>query len=155
MTVPPHLALVTFRRRLLRCHGTILAIVALAAAGATTGGRITGTGPFGFMHQNPWAWVGLVQAYLLITIIATLLVLESSSEASSSTLSSTRSTGPLRATVAANPSHAVAGDSPPTFGESWPRRSSGAVVIHHAPDMRTRARRQPGSHDNGLCGIRE
>jgi hypothetical protein len=34
-----------------------------------------GAGPFGFMHQNPMVWVGLIQAYLLMTIIAVLLVL--------------------------------------------------------------------------------
>jgi hypothetical protein len=74
MTAPPAPATVTFRRRLLRFHGTVLATVALAATVATTAARITGAGPFGFMRQNPWAWVGLVQAYLLMTIIAALLV---------------------------------------------------------------------------------
>jgi hypothetical protein len=34
-----------------------------------------GTGPFGFMRQNPMIWVGLIQAYLLMTIIAVLLIL--------------------------------------------------------------------------------
>jgi hypothetical protein len=38
---------------------------------------MTGAGPFGFMRQNPMAWVGLIQAYLLMTIIAVLLVLGS------------------------------------------------------------------------------
>jgi hypothetical protein len=66
------------RRRLLRIHGTILTVVALGSAIATTLGRITGTGLFGFMRQNPMAWVGLMQAYLLITIIAVLLILGSS-----------------------------------------------------------------------------
>jgi hypothetical protein len=74
MASTPISTIVTFRRRLLRCHGTILATVALAATAATTAARITGVGPFGFMHQNPWAWIGLVQAYLLMTIIAVLLV---------------------------------------------------------------------------------
>jgi hypothetical protein len=67
----------TFRRRLLRIHGTILTLVALASAVSTTIGRITGTGPFGFMKQNPMVWVGLIQAYLLMAIIAVLLVLGS------------------------------------------------------------------------------
>jgi hypothetical protein len=39
---------------------------------------MTGAGVFGFMHQNPMVWVGLIQAYLLMTIIAVLLVLGSS-----------------------------------------------------------------------------
>jgi hypothetical protein len=64
-----------FRRRLLQIHGTILTLVALGSALATTIGWVTGTGPFGFMHQNPMVWVGLIQAYLLMTIIAVLLVL--------------------------------------------------------------------------------
>jgi hypothetical protein len=67
----------TFRRRLLRIHGTILTLVALGSALATTIGWMTGAGPFGFMRQNPMVWVGLIQAYLLMTIIAVLLVLGS------------------------------------------------------------------------------
>ncbi|MBX6314688.1 MAG: hypothetical protein IRY99_17500 [Isosphaeraceae bacterium] len=58
-------------------HGSILTLVALGNAIATTIGRATGTGPFGFMQQNPMVWVGLIQAYLLMTIIAVLLVLGS------------------------------------------------------------------------------
>jgi len=68
----------TFRRRLLRVHGTLLTLVALASAVATTLGWRTGSGPFGFMQQNPMVWVGLIQAYLLMTIIAVLLILGSS-----------------------------------------------------------------------------
>ncbi|MGH9972125.1 MAG: hypothetical protein ACREBG_30640 [Pyrinomonadaceae bacterium] len=67
-----------FRRRLLRIHGTILTLVALSSAVATTLGRMTGTGPFGFMEQYPMVWVGLIQAYLLMTLIAVLLILGSS-----------------------------------------------------------------------------
>jgi len=66
-----------FRRWLLRIHGTILTLVALGCAIATTIGWMTGAGPFGFMKQNPMVWVGLIQAYLLMTIIAVLLVLGS------------------------------------------------------------------------------
>jgi hypothetical protein len=73
----PTSSIVTFRRWLLRIHGTILALVALGSAVGTTIGRMTGTGPFGFMQQNPMVWVGLIQAYLLMTIIAVLLVLGS------------------------------------------------------------------------------
>jgi hypothetical protein len=69
--------IVTFRRWLLRIHGTILALVALTSAVATTMGRITGSGIFGFIQQNPMVWVGPIQAYLLMTIIAVLLVLGS------------------------------------------------------------------------------
>ena len=66
-----------FRRWLLRIHGSILALVALGSAVAATIGRITGNGIFGFMQHNPMVWVGLIQAYLLMTIIAVLLVLGS------------------------------------------------------------------------------
>jgi hypothetical protein len=38
---------------------------------------MTGTGLFGFMRQNPMVWVGLIQAYLLMTIIAVLLIVGS------------------------------------------------------------------------------
>jgi hypothetical protein len=69
--------LATFRRRLLRIHGTILLLVALANAVATTFGRASGTGLFGFMQSNPMVWVGLIQAYLLMAIIAVLLILGS------------------------------------------------------------------------------
>jgi hypothetical protein len=69
--------IVAFRRWLLRIHGTILTLVALASAVATTMGWMTGTGLFGFMQQNPMVWVGLIQAYLLMAIIAVLLVLGS------------------------------------------------------------------------------
>src|SRR3954471_21652829 len=73
----PNSRVPTYRRMLLRIHGTILALVALGNAVATTIGRMTGAGPFGFMRQNPMVWVGLIQAYLLMTIIAVLLVLGS------------------------------------------------------------------------------
>src|SRR5205814_8804774 len=66
-----------FRRRLLRIHGAILAVVALGSAIATTIGRRTGTGQFGFMRQDPMVWVGLIQAYLLMAIIAVLLIIGS------------------------------------------------------------------------------
>jgi hypothetical protein len=56
-------------------HDTILTLVALGSAAATTIGWMIGIGPFGFMQQNPMVWVGLIQAYLLMTIIAVLLIL--------------------------------------------------------------------------------
>jgi hypothetical protein len=36
---------------------------------------VSGAGPFGFLRQNPLAWVGLIQAYLLMTLVAVLLIL--------------------------------------------------------------------------------
>jgi hypothetical protein len=73
----PTSSITAFRRWLLQIHGTTLAVVALASAVATTVGRMTGTGLFGFMRENPMVWVGLIQAYLLMTIGAVLLVLGS------------------------------------------------------------------------------
>ncbi|MFL5594475.1 MAG: hypothetical protein ACJ785_07680 [Gemmatimonadaceae bacterium] len=52
-------------------------VAALGSAVATTIGWKTGTGLFGFMHHNPMVWVGLIQAYLLMTIIAVLIALGS------------------------------------------------------------------------------
>ena len=78
LTTPqPTSSTATFRRWLLRIHGTILMMVALGSAVATTVGWMTGAGLFGFMRQNPMVWVGLIQAYLLMTIIAVLLILGS------------------------------------------------------------------------------
>ena len=78
LTTPlPTSSVATFRRWLLRIHGTIVALVALGSAVATTVGRMTGIGLFGFMQQNPLVWVGLIQAYLLMTIIAVLLIVGS------------------------------------------------------------------------------
>ena len=73
----PTSSIAMFRRWLLRIHGTILTLVALGSALATTIGWMTGTGLFGFMQQNPMVWIGLIQAYLLMAIIAVLLVLGS------------------------------------------------------------------------------
>jgi hypothetical protein len=66
-----------FRRRLLLIHGAILTLVAVGSAVATTIGRVTGAGLFGFLQRDPMVWVGLIQAYLLMTIIAVLLIIGS------------------------------------------------------------------------------
>jgi hypothetical protein len=68
------------RRRLLRIHAVVLLLAALGSTVATTVGRTTGDGPFGFMRQQPMVWVGLIQAYLLMAIIAVLLALGSRDE---------------------------------------------------------------------------
>jgi hypothetical protein len=78
MTEPQSSRAATFRRRLLRIHGTILTLVALSSAVATTFGWMTGSGPFGFMQESPMVWVMGTQAYLLMAIIAVLLILGSS-----------------------------------------------------------------------------
>lgn len=63
----------TFRRRLLRVHGTILFLVALAATVNLIVAQRFGAGVYGFLQQNPLAWNGLLQAYLLMMIIAWLM----------------------------------------------------------------------------------
>jgi hypothetical protein len=70
---PPRSRSATFRRWLLRIHGIVLTVAALAVA--TTVGKVTGEGQFAFLHDQPLTWVGLIQAYLLMTIIAVLLLL--------------------------------------------------------------------------------
>jgi len=63
----------TFRRRLLRVHGTILFLVALAATANLMVAQLFGAGVYGFLQQNPLAWNGLIQAYLLMMLIAGLI----------------------------------------------------------------------------------
>ena len=75
LTPPAASGIAVFRRRLLRVHGTILTLAALGSAAATTIGRTIGIVPFGFMQRNPMVGVGFIQAYLLMTIIAVLLIL--------------------------------------------------------------------------------
>jgi hypothetical protein len=64
----------TFCRRLLKVHGTILTIIAIANAIVVSVCHFTGSQPFAFLMGNKMAWVGLIQAYLLISIISVLLV---------------------------------------------------------------------------------
>src|SRR5260221_6146456 len=68
---------VSCRRRLQKINGMILMQETLCSAVSTTVGWQSGSGQFGFMQHNPMVWVGLIQAYLLMTIIAVLLVLGS------------------------------------------------------------------------------
>jgi hypothetical protein len=72
---PPRSRSATFRQWLLRIHGIVLTVAALTLAVATTVGKVTGEGQFAFLHDQPLTWVGLIQAYLLMTIIAVLLLL--------------------------------------------------------------------------------
>jgi hypothetical protein len=72
---PPRSRSATFRQWLLRIHGIVLTVAALTLAVATTVGKVSGEGQFAFLHDQPLVWVGLIQAYLLMTIIAVLLLL--------------------------------------------------------------------------------
>ena len=128
-------------------HGTILTLVALAGAVATTIGRTTGTGLFGFMQQNPMVWVGLIQAYLLMTIIAVLLVL-GSSEANArkwNVVGALAHGAPLIAALSSLDVFASMGRSG-LF--AWLLRStlSGSVLKRLLHFIQTRGRRQNGEH---------
>jgi hypothetical protein len=74
-TFAPRSRSANLRRWVLRIHGIVLTVTALTLAVATTVGKSTGEGQFAFLHDQPLVWVGLVQAYLLMTIIAVLLLL--------------------------------------------------------------------------------
>ena len=75
VSVAPRSRSANIRRWVLRIHGIVLTVTALTLAVATTVGKSTGEGQFAFLHDQPLVWVGLIQAYLLMTIIAVLLLL--------------------------------------------------------------------------------
>jgi len=52
-----------------RFHGIFLMVLALALAGYSTFAEMTGAGVYGFLQENPWGQVGLIQAYLLMSVI--------------------------------------------------------------------------------------
>ena len=61
------------RKAILRTHGTIIMLIGVAMAVNSTIGTSRGTGIFDFLHENPLAHVGLLQAYLLMAIIGLTL----------------------------------------------------------------------------------
>ena len=63
----------TWRKKLLRVHGALLLLVALVSAVYSTVARFMGIGVYGFLRQEPIVWTGLIQAYLLMAIIAGLI----------------------------------------------------------------------------------
>lgn len=58
-----------FSRRVLRTHGTVIFVMTSILIATTTLGVTTGQGIYGFLHENLWAYIGLVQAYWLMAVI--------------------------------------------------------------------------------------
>lgn len=58
-----------FSRRVLRTHGTVIFVMTGLLIATSTLGVTTGKGIYGFLHENVWAYIGLVQAYWLMAII--------------------------------------------------------------------------------------
>ncbi len=63
-----------FRVRLLRVHGGLLMFLGGANAVLSTWGMQTGNGLMGFLAEHRLGHVGLLQAYLLVTILGFLLL---------------------------------------------------------------------------------
>lgn len=58
-----------FSRRVLRTHGTAIFVMTSILIATTTLGVLSGQGIYGFLHENVWAYIGLVQAYWLMAVI--------------------------------------------------------------------------------------
>lgn len=52
-----------------RIHASVMIVLGLSLAIATTYSEKTGTGVYPFLHENPMAQVGLIQAYLLMLVL--------------------------------------------------------------------------------------
>jgi hypothetical protein len=63
----------TLHRRILQVHGALLLLVAVSSALYATVARLFGVGVYAFLQQDPITWTGLIQAYLLMAIIAALI----------------------------------------------------------------------------------
>ena len=61
------------RRTILRVHGTVMIVLGVVNAVGATAGLYTGGGPMGFLHDQPFVHVGLIQAYLLIVVVGAAL----------------------------------------------------------------------------------
>ena len=62
-----------------RIHGAVLIVLGIALAIATTYSEKTGTGMYPFLQETPIAQVGLLQAYLLMSVFGTAVLLGSGS----------------------------------------------------------------------------
>ena len=60
----------TIRPTILRTHSVVLMLVALASTANAIAGHLGGIGVYGFLRDNPLAYVGLHQAYLLMLVVA-------------------------------------------------------------------------------------
>lgn len=64
-------------KRVLRLHGTLLIAATLALTSASGLGYQSGSGQFGMLHAKPIGYIGLFQAYLLMTTVGIALWLGS------------------------------------------------------------------------------
>lgn len=64
-------------KRVLRLHGTLLIAATLALTAASGLGYQSGSGQFGMLHAEPIGYIGLFQAYLLMTTVGIALWLGS------------------------------------------------------------------------------
>ncbi len=60
--------------RVLRIHGAVLFFVASVSVANDLYSHFTGLGIYGFLRDNPMVSVGLLQAYLLMAVIAGVLL---------------------------------------------------------------------------------
>lgn len=60
-------------RLVLRLHGSFLLVATLALTTAGWGGYVSGEGQFGMLHAEPIGYIGLFQAYLLMTTLGVAL----------------------------------------------------------------------------------
>ena len=61
----------------LRIHGSLLILATLALTTASGLGYLSGSGQFGMLHAEPIGYIGLFQAYLLMTTLGVALWLAS------------------------------------------------------------------------------
>ncbi|RPI91165.1 MAG: hypothetical protein EHM40_16510 [Chloroflexi bacterium] len=68
------------RRRILRIHGSFLLVLTTINTVLAMVGWATGKGPFALWHEEPFAAVGLFQAYLIMFVVGIALWFGSSQE---------------------------------------------------------------------------
>lgn len=60
-------------RRVLRAHGTAIFVMTGALISISTIGVVSGQGLYGFLSENQWGYIGLVQAYTLMAVAGVAL----------------------------------------------------------------------------------
>ena len=60
-------------RAVLRAHGPLLILATVALTVSAWGGYASGEGQFGMLHAEPIGYIGLFQAYLLMTTMGVVL----------------------------------------------------------------------------------
>ena len=62
-----------YRKTIVRIHGTVLLLVPTGLTIYVTRSRVKGTGVYGFLHESLWGWIGLAQAYMLMSVLGLVL----------------------------------------------------------------------------------